>query len=83
MYFLCNLYFAYLKILFLVNFNVAISHTARLRSIIFNQERLKNSFSLTKTHVVRKGEHDGDPSELHHAGDVSAVRGRPVCNESM
>lgn len=40
-------------------------------------------FPLTKTHVVRKGEHDGDPSQLHHPGDVPAVRGRPVRNESM
>lgn len=69
--------------LFFVNFKVTM--LARLRSVIFNQERLKNTqlSSLTKTHVVRKGEHDGDPPELHHSRDVSAVRGRPVCNESM
>jgi len=34
-------------------------------------------------HVVRKGEHDGDPPELHHARNVPAVRGRPVRDESM
>lgn len=40
-------------------------------------------FSLITTHVVRKGEHDGDPFKLHHARDVSAVRRRPVRNKSM
>ena len=34
-------------------------------------------------HVVRAGEHDGDPTELHHPWHVPALRRRPVRNESL
>lgn len=33
--------------------------------------------------MVREGEHDGDPAELHHSRDVPALRRRPVRHEPL
>lgn len=40
-------------------------------------------FLNLEDYVVREGEHDGDSFELHHAGDVPAVRRRPVRDEPL
>lgn len=56
---------------------VRVSHSIRFqKNPITNKNVMFYRISLTEAYMVRKGIHDGNPSELRHPRDVPALSGQ-------